>query len=85
MWGSSQNINHNLRWEKAENFNIGIDFAVLDNKISGSINYFQRTNKDLLGYYNVPVPPNVQGSTYVNVGTMKNSGLEIQVDAKPSC
>src|SRR6185503_9089108 len=34
---------------------------------------------DLLGSYNVPNPPNIQGQTYVNVGTMKNSGLEIQL------
>jgi len=82
VWGPSQNINRSLRWEKAENLNIGLDFELFDNKLSGSLNYFARTNKDLLGNYNVPVPPNVQGSTYVNVGTMKNSGLEIQLDAQ---
>jgi TonB-dependent starch-binding outer membrane protein SusC len=83
VWGPSQNINHNLRWEKAENFNIGVDFSLFDSKLSGSLNYFSRTNQDLLGYYNVPVPPNVQGTTYVNVGTMKNSGLEIELEAQP--
>ncbi len=83
VWGPSQNINRNLRWEKAENLNIGLDFELFNSKLSGSLNYFTRTNKDLLGSYNVPVPPNVQGSTYVNVGTMKNSGIEIQLDARP--
>lgn len=83
VWGPSQNINRNLRWEKAENLNLGVDFALFDSKLSGSINYFTRTNKDLLGYYNVPVPPNVQGSTYVNVGRMKNSGVEIQLEGQP--
>ena len=82
VWGPSQNTNYNLRWEKAKNFNIGADFSVLDNRISGSLNYYIRTNKDLLGWYNVPNPPNVQGQTYVNVGTMKNSGLEIQLNAQ---
>lgn len=79
VWGPSQNTNYNLRWERANNFNIGADFSVLNNRVSGSLNYYIRTNKDLLGWYNVPNPPNVQGQTYVNVGTMKNSGLEIQL------
>ncbi|HTI09237.1 MAG TPA: SusC/RagA family TonB-linked outer membrane protein [Puia sp.] len=80
-FGPSQNVNPFLRWEKAINFNWGIDFGLLDNRISGSINYYTRKNQDLLGNYNVPVPPNLQTTTYVNVGTMKNSGIEIQVNA----
>ncbi|MEO6916586.1 MAG: SusC/RagA family TonB-linked outer membrane protein [Chitinophagaceae bacterium] len=81
VWGPSQNTNYDLRWEKAENINIGIDFDLLKNTISGSLNYYVRTNKDLLGSYNVPVPPNVLPTTFVNVGTMKNSGFEIQLNA----
>ena len=81
VWGPSQNTNYNLRWEKAINFNAGLDFALLDNKISGSINYYVRTNKDLLGSYNVPNPPNIQGSTFANVGTMRNTGVELQLSA----
>ena len=81
VWGPRQNTNYNLRWEKALNFNAGIDFDILRSRISGSLNYFVRTNKDLLGGYNVPIPPNVQGSTFLNVGTMKNAGFEIQLNA----
>jgi len=81
VWGPSQNTNYNLRWEKASNFNIGLDFSALGNTLYGSINYYTRTNKDLLGWYNVPNPPNVQNQTYANVGTMKNSGFEIQLNA----
>lgn len=82
VWGPSQNTNYDLRWEKAKNFNIGLDFSVLAGRLSGSLNYYIRTNKDLLGWYNVPNPPNIQSQTYVNVGTMKNSGLEIQLNAQ---
>lgn len=80
VWGPSQNTNYDLRWEKAQNFNVGLDFQLLENKLSGSLNYYIRRNKDLLGSYNVPVPPNVQPTTYANVGTMKNSGFEIQLN-----
>ncbi|SDL74130.1 SusC/RagA family TonB-linked outer membrane protein [Siphonobacter aquaeclarae] len=82
VWGPSQNTNYNLRWEKALNFNVGVDFDLFkDSRLTGSLNYYIRTNKDLLGSYAVPNPPNVQGSTFANVGTMKNSGLEIQLNA----
>jgi TonB-dependent starch-binding outer membrane protein SusC len=82
VWGPSQNTNYDLRWEKAQNFNLGLDFDLFHNKLTGSLNYYIRTNKDLLGYYNVPIPPNVQGSTFANVGSMKNSGFEIQLNAR---
>ncbi|MGV3556658.1 SusC/RagA family TonB-linked outer membrane protein [Larkinella arboricola] len=81
VWGPSQNTNYNLRWEKAINFNVGLDFELLNSRLSGSLNYYIRTNKDLLGDYSVPNPPNIQGTTFANVGTMKNSGLEIQLNA----
>ncbi len=82
VWGPSQNTNYDLRWEKAINFNVGVDFDVFKNsRLTGSLNYYVRTNKDLLGSYTVPNPPNVQGSTFANVGTMENSGLEIQLSA----
>lgn len=80
VWGPSQNTNYDLRWEKAENFNAGLDFELFNNKLTGSLNYYIRTNKDLLGNYNVPIPPNIQGSTFANVGSMKNSGFEIQLN-----
>ncbi|RFM26404.1 SusC/RagA family TonB-linked outer membrane protein [Deminuibacter soli] len=81
VWGPSQNANYDLRWEKAENFNIGADFDLFKGILSGSLNYYIRTNKDLLGYYSVPTPPNIKEQTYANVGTMKNTGLEIQLSA----
>ncbi|MFD1139473.1 SusC/RagA family TonB-linked outer membrane protein [Larkinella insperata] len=81
VWGPSQNTNYNLRWERAINFNVGLDFELLNSRLTGSLNYYVRTNKDLLGNYSVPNPPNIQGTTFANVGTMKNSGLEIQLNA----
>ncbi|QHS59958.1 SusC/RagA family TonB-linked outer membrane protein [Chitinophaga agri] len=79
VYGPSQNVNPNLGWEKAINFNVGLDFELFSNRLSGSVNYYVRTNKDLLGNYNVPLPPNPQSQTFTNVGTMKNSGLEVQL------
>lgn len=80
VWGPSKNVNPDLRWEKGKNWNVGIDYAFLNSKIYGSLNYFNRTQQDLLGNYKVSVPPYLFDETFVNVGTMKNSGLELDIN-----
>jgi TonB-linked SusC/RagA family outer membrane protein len=82
VYGPSSNVNPDLSWEKSVNFNVGLDFSILKNRISGSLDYYIRTNKDLLGDYNVPVPPNPQGTTFANVGTMKNYGIELALSGE---
>ena len=54
VWGPSKNVNSELRWEQGRNQNIGLDFSLFKNKISGSLNYYIRKQEDLLGSYNVP-------------------------------
>ncbi|WP_345330334.1 SusC/RagA family TonB-linked outer membrane protein [Mucilaginibacter defluvii] len=76
VYGPSQNVNRDLKWEKAMNFNAGVDFSILKNRLSGSIDYYIRRNVDLLGGYDVPLPSNFQSTTFANVGTMKNYGIE---------
>lgn len=80
VWGPGNNVNPDLKWEKGKNWNIGLDFSVLNNRIYGSLNYFNRRQQDLLGDYTVPVPPNIHNETFVNVGTMKNSGFEFDLN-----
>lgn len=80
VWGPGNNVNPDLKWEKGKNWNIGLDFSVLNNRIYGSLNYFNRRQQDLLGNYTVPVPPNIHNETFVNVGTMKNSGFEFDIN-----
>lgn len=79
-WSPSQNPNPNLKWERAENWNVGVDFSLLKGLLSGSVNYYHRTQKDLLGDYKVPQPPYLESSIYTNVGTMRNTGLEFELD-----
>ena len=49
VWGPSKNVNSELRWEQGRNQNIGLDFSLFKNKISGSLNYYIRKQEDLLG------------------------------------
>ena len=80
VWGPSKNVNPDLKWEKGKNWNVGLDFSVLDNRLYGSLNYFSRRQQDLLGNYKVSVPPYLFDETYVNVGTMKNTGFEFDIN-----
>lgn len=79
-WSPNRNTNPNLKWEKGENWNIGFDFSILNNLLGGSLNYFNRTQQDILGDYNVPLPPHIATSTFVNVGSMRNQGFELELN-----
>ena len=81
VYGPNQNVNPDLRWEETQSFNVGLDFALFNSKLTGSVNYYARRNKDLLGDYPVPIAPNTQEQTYANVGSLDNSGIEVQLNA----
>ena len=76
--GPSTNANPYLQWETSHSFNLGTDFELFNRRVSGSLNYYSTVSKNLLGSYNVPIPPNLNSTTYLNVGSMKNSGVELQ-------
>jgi TonB-linked SusC/RagA family outer membrane protein len=67
----------NLTWEKNQNFNIALDFGII-NRINGSVEYFKRNTSDLL--MNLNLAPSVgAGSTMVNIGEMENKGFEVEL------
>ncbi len=82
------NPNPDLKWERKNDISAGLDFALLDYKLTGSFDYYTTTTKDLILNFTVPVPPNLFGSTFTNVGELKNSGLELVLNynaiAKPN-
>ncbi len=79
----ARNANPNLKWEVKEEFNIGLDFGILKNRISGALDYYSRTTKDALWNYNVPTPPYLTGSILANVGEIKNNGFEALLNIVP--
>lgn len=79
----TQNANPNLKWEEKRETNIGLDFSMLDSRISGSIDYYNRQIHNLLFLYDVPSPPNLYNQTLANVGTMENKGLEVMLNFVP--
>lgn len=73
----SQNENPNLKWESTATTNIGVDFSFLKNRVSGSIEWYNKKTYDMLYTYAVPTPPYVYGEMMANVGDMVNSGVEV--------
>jgi TonB-dependent starch-binding outer membrane protein SusC len=76
-YGVSQNPNPNLKWESTAMFNVGLDFSVLDSRINGTIEYYNKVTNDLLYNYSVPVPPYMYATMLANVGSMENKGIEL--------
>ncbi|MFA9390745.1 MAG: SusC/RagA family TonB-linked outer membrane protein [Prolixibacteraceae bacterium] len=79
----TRNPNPYLRWEEKQETNIGVDFSLLSSRISGNIDYYNRTINGLLYDYQVPTPPNLVNTTRANVGKMENKGLEAMLNFVP--
>lgn len=75
----SRIANPDIRWETTTQTNVGIDFGILEGRISGSIDYFIKNTDDLL--LNLPLPRSTGfNSILTNVGKVKNSGIELQLN-----
>ena len=79
-YAPSLNANPDLAWEKSTAFNVGIDFVALNSRLRGSVEYFDRRSQDLLYNYTAPQPPFIYNTILVNVGTTKNTGIEVALD-----
>ncbi len=79
----AHNANPDLKWEENSELNVGIDFGFLEDRISGSFDYFNKRTYDLLGQYFVPVPPNPVSRIWANVGEFEVKGFELFVQAYP--
>jgi TonB-linked SusC/RagA family outer membrane protein len=72
--------NKDLSWEKNKTWNVGVDFGFLNNRISGSIDVYNRKTVDLLLTKSIPQTTGFS-SIFSNVGSMRNRGVEILLNA----
>ena len=81
--GTSFPANPDLRWEKNLQFDIGVDFAMFNNKITGSLDYFRRVSQDLL--FNAPLSQTTGfDDVTVNSGAeLLNTGIEVSLGVFP--
>lgn len=79
-YGPVSNANPDLKWETKAEIDFGIDFALFNNKLTGTFDWYTRKTNDLILPVNVPVPPNLFPTTFVNIGELQNSGLELALN-----
>ncbi|MFI3285933.1 MAG: TonB-dependent receptor [Rikenellaceae bacterium] len=70
-----------LKWEETTTYNVGLDYGFLNNRINGSVEYYQKYTSDLLNTVSAPAGTNFSNLVLANVGTMKNEGVEFSVNA----
>lgn len=73
----------NRKWEETATTNVALEFGVLDNRISGSVDVYYKKTSDLLN--NIPQPAGTNFSAFIvaNVGDMENKGVEFNLNAQP--
>ena len=73
--------NKNITWETNGNFNAGVDFSFFKNRLSGTVEFFNRKTTDML--FSFPLPPTMGFTSYYsNVGDMRNMGVELELEGK---
>ena len=72
-----------LKWETTDTYNIGLDFGVLNQRITFSIDAYLRKTTDLLNSANVAAGSNFKNTVMTNIGSMENKGIEVTIGAKP--
>jgi iron complex outermembrane receptor protein len=76
----TSNGNPNLKWEQTAQVDGAVDFGLFNNRLSGSVEYYVKNTKDLLLVVNVPQPA-LATTQLLNVGKLRNRGLEVSLDA----
>lgn len=73
--------NNNLKWEKTEGVNFGLDFAFFNSRINGTIDVYSNTTRDLL--YDLAIPTITGfGSISSNIGKLRNKGIEFTITSR---
>ncbi len=74
-------VDPNIKWEETTSYNIGLDFGILRNRISGALDYYQKRTEDLIFTVNIPAGTNLSNRVTTNIGTMENRGFELSLNA----
>ncbi len=72
----------NIKWEETTTYNIGLDFGFMKDRITGSIDVYQRDTKDLLNFIPIAAGSNFSNFLTTNVGNLVNKGVELTLNAQ---
>lgn len=78
---AARNENPDLRWERTAEMNLGIDFAFINSRISGSLEVYSKNTTDLLYPMQVSAEANLSNRTFANAGNITNKGIELYLQA----
>ena len=78
-----QGANPDLKWERTSTKNLGVDFGILNNKITGSVDVYDKNTIGMLFKYNVPSALVPGGQLYANGGSINNKGIEVSLNVSP--
>ena len=81
--GANNNSNPDLKWERTGMFNVGLDFGFFGNRLSGTVEYYDKRTSDLIYYYPVSTNRYPFGTMTANVGDISNKGIEVTINAVP--
>ncbi len=70
-----------LKWEQTATWNAGLDLAILNNRVTASLDFYYKKTKDLLNITSIPAGSNFTSTILTNVGNVENKGVEFQVSA----
>jgi iron complex outermembrane receptor protein len=73
----------NIKWEATATSNIALDYGFLDDRITGSIDFYLRKTKDLLSEIPIPAGSNFSNRIWTNVGNIENKGVELVLNVVP--
>ena len=80
----SQKGNDQLTWETHNDWNLGVDFALFKNRLSGTIEYYHQKTNDLLWAKTLPLSSGISVSSYYsNIGSVVNRGFEVSLEGTP--
>ena len=82
-YGPLQGANPDLRWERTATSNIGFDFAIFNNIVSGSVDVYEKLTKDMLFQYSVSPSLVPGGRIWANGGSISNKGVELMLTSTP--
>lgn len=76
---ASQVANPDLKWETTKQFNVGVDYGFSNDRLTGTLEFYQKTTDDLLLEVSVPQPA-VVSTRLENIGSLRNRGVELSLD-----
>lgn len=73
------NYRPDLKWETTTTYNVGLDWGIMDQRLSGSVDWYYRKTTDLLNYAPLPSMAGYKNQTWQNIGSLKNTGVEAAI------